>query len=247
LHAFTAAPIVGMVWYDWSATQLLVFLVAALWVGIVCDIARVVLAGRGVKQFGAAHYDDWHVWVVVQAMRTGNNMAPKAHLSAKHQTGDGIFVDLAAGSFSTALIAAAIGLTRGSVDAELWERGFWLSIATMAAYQVATTAWEIARHRRAGANAGPVQAAPGARGVGLFMLMFVTMTLGDPDSTDGLMARRVMLAVNGVIVLVALLNAASWIYLQRETQWLRRYLRELPPQAKQPDAPKKGKSRRKRR
>ena len=40
-----ATPIVGMLWFGWSATQLLVFLIAAMWVGIFCDLARLALAG----------------------------------------------------------------------------------------------------------------------------------------------------------------------------------------------------------
>jgi hypothetical protein len=224
-----ATPIVGMLWFDWSATQLLVFLVAAMCVGIFCDMARLTLAGRGVKEFGATHYDDWHVWVVVAALRSGRNTAPRSHLEAKHQTGDGMMIDLVVGAFSTALIGAAIGMPKeGGFRELLADCGFWLSVATLVAYQAATTAWEIVRHRRAGAAAGPVQATPGARGVGLFLLMFVTMTLGDPDSTDGLMARRVMLAVNGTIVVVGVLNAAAWGWLRRETEWLREYLRERP-------------------
>lgn len=145
------------------------------------------------------------------------------------------------GAFSTALIGAALGMPKESGFRELLaDRGLWISIATMVAYQAATSAWEIVRHRRAGANAGPLQATPGARGVGLFLLMFVTMTLGDATSTDGMMARRAMMAVNGAIVAVGLLNAAAWGWLRRETEWLRVYLRgrtadgagsiEMPPQ-----------------
>ena len=40
-----ATPIVGMLWFGWSATQLLVFLIAGMWVGIFCDLARLALAG----------------------------------------------------------------------------------------------------------------------------------------------------------------------------------------------------------
>jgi hypothetical protein len=227
-----AVPIVGMLRYGWSATQQLVFLVVALWVGILCDFARLALVRRAVKAYADEHYDDWHVWVVVEALRAGRTTAPRSHIQAKHQAGAGVFVDLAAGGFSTALIAAAVFVNRGDGPREpVFDRAFVWSLVGMAAYQAISAVWEIARVRRVSAKgseseAGGVQAQPGVRGVGLFILMFVTMTLGDPDGAGGLAAQRVMLAVNGVIVVVGILNAAAWLWLGNETRWLARYVRE---------------------
>jgi hypothetical protein len=222
-----AAPIVGMLWYGWSATQQLVFLVASLWVGILCDFARLAFVRQAVKAYANEHYDDWHVWVVVEALRSGRNTAPRSHIHAKHQAGAGVFVDLAAGGFSTALISAALfANSEARVFATTFDQPFVISLAAMAAYQAINAAWEIVRVRRAGLKAGGVSAAPGARGVALFLLMFVTMTLGDPDGAGGVAAQRVMLAVNGVIVAVGVLNAAAWMWLGGETRWLGRYVRE---------------------
>jgi hypothetical protein len=225
-------PIVGMLWYDWSATQQLVFLVASLWVGILCDFARLALVRPAVKAYADEHYDDWHVWVVVEALRSGRNTAPRSHIQAKHAPADGVFVDLAAGGFSTVLIAAALFVGQsGRFIQSTFDRAFVVSLAAMAAYQALNAAWEIVRVRRAlakggGLKAGGVSAAPGARGVALFLLMFVTMTLGDPDGAGGVAAQRVMLGVNGVIVAVGVLNAAAWLWLGSETRWLARYVRE---------------------
>lgn len=228
-----ATPIIGMTWYGWSAVQLLVFLVASLWVGILCDWGRLALAGQGVKKFAESHYDDWHVWVVTTALRSGKNEAPRSHVRAKHAPGAGVFVDIVCGVLSTALIAAAIGFPRrSSTSAGIFDRGFAFSLAFMTFYQVVAAAWEIIRHRRAGPDAGPVQAAPGVRGVGLFILMFVTMTVGDPDAAEGLAAQRVMLWVNWAIVVIGVLNSASMLWLQGETRWLRNYMRDLSPEAK---------------
>jgi hypothetical protein len=222
-----ATPIVGMLWYDWSATQQLVFLVASLWVGILCDFARLAFVRHAVKAHADEHYDDWHVWVVVEALRSGRNTAPRSHIQAKHAPGDGVFVDLAAGGFSTVLIAAALFVNSDDrAFVTTFDRPFVISLGAMAAYQAINAAWEIARVRRAGMKAGGVSAAPGARGVALFLLMFVTMTLGDPDGAGGIAAQRVMLAVNGVIVAVGILNAAAWLWLASETRWLARYVRE---------------------
>jgi hypothetical protein len=222
-----ATPIVGMLWYEWSATQQLVFLVASLLVGILCDFARLALVRPAVKAYADEHYDDWHVWVVVEALRSGRNTAPRSHIQAKHAPRDGVFVDLTAGGFSTVLIAAALFVnSEDRVFVTTFDRPFVISLGAMAAYQAFNAAWEIARVRRAGMKAGGVSAAPGARGVALFLLMFVTMTLGDPDGAGGVAVQRVMLAVNGVIVAVGVLNATAWLWLGSETRWLARYVRE---------------------
>jgi hypothetical protein len=246
LAVMGAVPIVGLLWYGWSATQQLVFLVVSLWVGILCDFARLALVRQAVKAYADEHYDDWHVWVVVEALRSGRNTAPRSHIQAKHQAGDGVLVDLAAGGFSTALIAAALFVSsEDRVFVTTFDRPFVISLAAMAAYQAINAAWEIVRVRRAGMKAGGVSAAPGARGVALFLLMFVTMTLGDPDGAGGVAAQRVMLAVNGVIAAVGVLNAAAWLWLGSETRWLARYVREhrAEVEAARPAEKKKAKGR----
>jgi hypothetical protein len=244
-----ATPIIGMLWYGWSATQQLVFLVVSLWVGILCDFARLAFVRHAVKAYANEHYDDWHVWVVVEALRAGRTTAPRSHVQAKHQAGDGVLVDLAAGGFSTALIVAALFVnSKDRALATTFDRPFVIGLAAMAAYQAINAAWEIVRVRRAVTKAGGVSAAPGARGVALFLLMFVTMTLGDPDGAGGVAAQRVMLAVNGVIVAVGVLNAAAWMWLGGETRWLGRYVREHRAEvdaarAEPPGEKKKGKRR----
>jgi hypothetical protein len=242
LIAMGAVPIAGMMWFGWSAVQLLVFLVISMWVGIACDFARLALAGRGVRQFAQAHFDDWHVWVVVTSLRSGKHEAPRSHVQAKYQPGDGVFVDLAAGGFSTALMAGAIGYSHHKFGGEaIFDQSFVFSLGCMAAYQGLAATWEIVRHRRGGPDVGPVAATPGVRGAGLFLLMFVSMTYGDPDGPGGLAVQRVMLAVNAVIVAVGVLNALAVVWLQRETKWLRDYLRQRPPEPEAPPHDKKRK------
>src|SRR6185436_18685299 len=66
-----ALPIVGLLWLGWSATELVLFTLAATWVGMVCDFARLAFARSAVKEFLETQFDDWHVWVVVEALRSG--------------------------------------------------------------------------------------------------------------------------------------------------------------------------------
>jgi hypothetical protein len=238
------APIVGLVWFDWSPAQLLVFLLVGMWVGIACDWARLALAGRGVREFAQTHYDDWHVWVVVEALRSGRTTAPRSHLAARHEPGAGVFVDIVAGGVGTAVIAAMVGATgfKDQAGGLFQDGSFLISLASFVAYQALSAYWEIARHRASGC-AGPVGAQPGVRGIGLFLLMFVVLMAGDPETRGGVDARRVMLAVNGAIVVIGLLNSAALLWLRRETVWLRNYLRQRKPDASPPAKGRKKRSR----
>jgi hypothetical protein len=242
-----ATPIVGVVWFAWSAAEQLVFLLVGAWVGIACDLARLALAGRGVQEFAKTHYDDWHVWTVVAALRSGRE-APRSHLEARHEPWAGVFVDFAAGGISTIVLVAMMGGAGVLGGAGLLrDRSLLVSVAVFAAYQAASAAWEIGRHRRAGAKSGPVEAQPGARGVGLFILMFVVLIAGDPETYGGVNARRVMLVVNGAIVLIGVLNAAATVWLKQETVWLREYLATRQMALVDVQPPAKRKRRRKKR
>jgi hypothetical protein len=245
--ALGSTPIVGLVWFGWSAAEQLAFLLIGAWVGITCDLARLAFAGRGVQEFAKRHYDDWHVWTVAAALRTGRE-APRTHLEAKHEPWAGVFVDFAAGGIATIVLVAMMG-ARGMLGAAglLRDRSLLASMAAFTAYQAASAAGEILRHRRAGPNAGPVEAQPGVRGVGLFVLMFVVLIAGDPEAYGGIDARRVMLVVNGAIVLIGVLNSAAIVWLNQETVWLRTYLASQPAPPVDVQPPAKRKRRRRKR
>lgn len=51
-------PILGLVYFGWSASEMLVFLLIGSWFGILCDIARFFALPAQVKRFGDVFYDD---------------------------------------------------------------------------------------------------------------------------------------------------------------------------------------------
>src|SRR5688572_8606746 len=53
-----AVPIVGMLYFDWSAPHLLIFLLAGMLVGIGCDIAKLWTLEPAVRRFAQAKFDD---------------------------------------------------------------------------------------------------------------------------------------------------------------------------------------------
>jgi hypothetical protein len=222
-----AIPLVGMLAYGWSASELLVFLVVGSWIGIACDLVKYLALPTHVRRGGETYYDDWHVWVVASALRRGEETAPRSHLAAKYEPALGVLVDFVCGGIGTALICVALAETGFSFRTELWQNGGLLkSVAILATYEVTMTAWEIARHKLGGDASGAVKVALGMRGLGLFLLLFVVVMIREALGDDGALARSVMLAVNGAIVLTACFNAIGFLLVRGETNWLREYLQQ---------------------
>jgi hypothetical protein len=240
---YGALPIAGLVWWGWSALQMLVFLMVGCWIGILCDTAKVLLLRKRAEAFCETRYNDWHVWVVAGALRDGSRAAAPSHLRAKWAPDAGVFVDFVMGGVSTALIVILLVAEAGLTTESLRTPGVLTSLAALAAVRLAETAWEIFRHRSVDAERAaqvhdgvpaaaivtdsdrPVKAAVGLRGVGLFLLVFLTAFLTDEDrgvETD--VAWVTMLVVNGLVVLYGLLNLTGWLWLRGETLWLRKYL-----------------------
>lgn len=220
-------PIIGMLSFGWSAEQLLAFLLVGLWVGIATDIVKLWTLAPQVQRYGQARFDDWHVWVVVGALRAGRWEAPKANLLGEYKPWVGVFVDLTAGAVGSAMIILAV-VTEGSGSdlSVLAGRGFAYGLAGVVGFQIAALAWEIARHTRGGGSQGEVRVAPGMRGLILFLLTFVVVLIREHGGGDGQVARGAMLVVNGLIVAAAIFNAVGLSWLRGETRWLRQYLKD---------------------
>lgn len=219
-------PIVGMLWYGWSADQLLLFLLVGTWTAMLLDFVKYLAAAGAVERFAAAKFDDWHVWVVVGALRRGESEAAAEHLRVQHQPALGMLVDLACGGVGTLFILLAVHAGPGPGLRELLaERSVQWSLGGLVVYQLALTAWEIVRCRR-WPETCVAKATLGIRGLGLFLLMFLVVMLREQAGETGEISRGVMLTVNGLIVALAVFNVVGLMWLRGETRWLREYLEE---------------------
>lgn len=220
-------PIVGLTRFAWSASEMLVFLIVGLWIGILGDLVKFALLPGQVRRYGAAYYEDWQVWVVAGALRREKNEAPRSHLEAKYTPVAAVFVDLVFGGVATAILCVALAKSGFDIRQELWLNA-WLfkSIAALAIYEAAFTLWEVARHQLGGDAAGQVRVALGMRGLGLFLLMFLVVMLDDALHDNGAAARIAMLVVNAAILVLAAFNLVGLYWVQAETSWLREYLRD---------------------
>jgi hypothetical protein len=232
-------PILGLLYWGWSGMEMLLFLIATAWVGILCDAAKVLWLRKRAEAFAKAGYDDWHVWVVADAIRSGKNEAPSDHLRAKWQPVAGIVIDFLMGGVSTVLIVVQLVAKAGLGLNLLHTRALLIGLGLTAGLRIVLTAWQIVHHHsrrpREAERPGvvttnpdsdrPVKAIVGLRGVGIFLLMFLVVMLTESDlGMDA--AWLIMLVVNGLIVLLGVVNLLGPLTTRGETQWLRQYLAE---------------------
>lgn len=218
-------PIVGLACFDWSANQMLLFLIVGTWTAIACDAIKLRMLPGAIDRFARMRYDDWQVWVVAQALRERRDTAPAAHLRAKYEPWKGVFVDVVMGGIST--VFTCILLASADADwglALLGPAGTGLALATFVLYQIAFTAWEIVDHRGDAEQDRGAKVAVGLRGVGLFLLMFVVVGVTESESLGPHAIRTVMLLIDGSIVAAGIFTAVGPLMLRRETAWLRAYL-----------------------
>ncbi len=90
---FGSLPIVGLFYWGWQPLHLLLFLLVGAWVGLICDCFKLYFLKKAIMEYADGRYDDWHVWVVADALRKGQEKARAQHLRAKYQPGAGVFVN----------------------------------------------------------------------------------------------------------------------------------------------------------
>jgi hypothetical protein len=225
-------PLVGILWFDWSGSQLVLFFLVGVWVEIICDAVKLFTLREGVDRFAKSRYDDWHVWVVVEALRNGKKKAPSGYLGAKYEPGPGVFLDIVLGGLSTAIIGGSLM----DADADFLTRAMgsnsvWYSLLGIVTFGFLFTAWEIIDHNFGAGKDRGVKVAVGLRGVGLFLLMFTMLIVAaaadsflDDALDPEIFARLLMLALNSLIVIYGVLTALGPWMLRSETEWLREYL-----------------------
>jgi hypothetical protein len=220
-----AAPIVGMLYFNWSANELLLFLLVGTWMAILCDAVKVWGLGASVDKPAQDAYDDWHVWVIADALRKGQTTVPTSYIEAKYRPWKGVFIDFICGGFATGVICAAMAYTDAGFGlAGPLTSGWILSLLMLNVYQLLVTFWEVLRARMGAEPGRAAVASPGVRGVGLFLLMFIVVMVSESGNQTGSVARSIMLTVHGIFVGLAILNVISLLWGRREAQWLQNYL-----------------------
>jgi hypothetical protein len=220
-------PLVGLAWLDWSTIEMASFFFVRMWIGIFCDLFKLCTLQEAVMRWAKVKYDDWHVWVVAQALRDNQKELVESHLRAHYQPWLGVLVDFLFGGVGT---VATIGMLiqGGSDDIRVqWDGSFFfISLVLCVVFPFVMTTWEVARHRVVGDSAGEVTIASGGRGIALFLLTFVAVIAQSNDVKANNLAMWLMVAVNGAVIFAGALNVLGYWLVKGETRWLEQYLQK---------------------
>ena len=217
-----AVGLVGLLVLDWPPAAALAALLLGVWASWCGDLIKYLLAHRAVRRMSEEATADAQVWAVANALMDGETRY-RSDRVARYPPGLGLFVDLRFGGVATAVIVGVTGLFVPTVWSGILANPEWRWILIgLVWWQLMAAAWTAMRHAWLGEGAGSIRFGAGGRGVGLFLLMFpiVFMFDGKPGAAAGAM----VIANLGLLLLSALALLGSWL-LQRETGWLRDWLR----------------------
>jgi len=233
---FGTLPILGLTLWGWSPVEMLIFLLVGVWLNIVCDVAKVTLLYQRAEAFQTAMDNDCHVWVVTNTLRNGTKLVYPSHVRSQLKLLQGVFVDFVMGGISTLMIIVMLqaqGLLRA---APFQNPGIVWSLFSLVALKVTGTSLEIFQHRYYGqAQEGnspaefaerdrPVRTSTGIRGVGLFLLVFLTAYFTEQENPAADGPKIIMLVIYSLMIAGGVFNLFTPLLLLRETRWLKSYL-----------------------
>lgn len=203
-----------------SALSMLMVLLASAWIGILGEIATYVVQRRAVEAQVQAANRDLFVWHVVDAMMDGRDRVSRDAVHG-HAPGLGIVVDLAFGGMATLALLAMVDASgfrwRTALDED--PAAAW-TLAAIAAWQALGILWMCVRRVVATGDTAPPRFAAGGRGLGLFVLVFITLWTGD----EGRDLQTALTWTYGLLLAACLLCTPGVWLMQREKRWLQAYL-----------------------
>jgi len=221
LTAIAGTGLVGLHWLGWSGQGALAAMLVGVWASVAADLLKYLLAYRAVQQMARHHNDDAQVWAVANALADGETRYREDH-GGGYRPGLGLFVDLCFGGIATVVIAHSGGLTEWSAWQALLAHPEWRWVLIgLVWWQLMTAALATARHAWLGERAGPIRFQAGARGLGLFLLMFATLMFFEENTNA---AGAVMTVANLCLLVLAAISVPGIWLLQREKRWLREWM-----------------------
>lgn len=207
-----ATSLAGLLLFGWSPLAMLAFLLASAWLNVAGDLLRWLLFRRRVRAFAETFSDDAEVWAVAIALHEGRQvLAPDQ--AGRYAVGVGLFVDLVFGGAATAVMLGALHAHGIDPWADFRVDGpiRWTLLAIVA-LQLLGLAWALLSHAVGSQRDVPMKITPGARGLGLFILMFVVMALGD----EGRQLWLPLVIANGLLLLLGVAGLAGLLLMLRD-------------------------------
>lgn len=221
-----ALGLAGAFVWRWPPFDFVLLLLVACVAGMLADTLRWLLARKELVAQAERHNDDMFVWALVGALRHGQTQVD-AGQHARYRAGVGVLLDWILG------VAALVILARVFLD--VWPQftaylraAKTLQLALLVALLLPLAAGLVSlwSWRSADAHGATLEFGAGARGAFLLALAVVVLVLR--NSTGGLF--KLVVFLNAATLLLGLVAALGGIVLRNEADWLRRHLREAPPQ-----------------
>lgn len=214
--------------YAFGGSRLLAvaYLFWVVWVGAFGDLLRWLLFRRAVRRMAERISEERYVWCVVDALRRGKDRFVQDH-AAPYRPGIGLLVDFGLGGAGT---IALLGMLDDNLideafhgSAEDLQRtlvGWGLAFLLVPLVNLAGLALDATRVRRAHGHA-EVRIDSGARGLGVFVLVFPVIAL---QSLGIAPLDALLVAGNAGLLLVGAIGLVGAAVMAREAHWLRVHL-----------------------
>ena len=222
-----AIPIFGLLCFQWSPRDWLVFLMVGAWTGIILDALKWVFLSKQIMKWARENLELKFVSVMAEALREGRDTVPMEVHEPNPQSGQlkmGVVADFLCGATGTAI---AIAIFPGNLWAAFTETALFWSVLGMVGFRVASTAWEIGEQLIPSTEDRTIRIYSGLRGVGLFLLGFlVVFIVGDenePNFSEQQTAWWIMLATNILAILAGLFSLWGSCMIYAKLKWLKGY------------------------
>lgn len=216
--------IIGTVLFGWSTMNWLIFIVIGTFSGIFTDTIKLFFLNKPIQEHADNSADDQLVGLVCDALRKGEKEIPKMQGGGRYRPETGLLFDLVFAPVSTLLIFFTVKENGFNGWEELFgQKYFIVSVAGFCVFQLASTIWEIISFRSSDRPEGPVKVLLGGRGAGLFFLFFLIAASGS-CTRDGTEYTTALYLVNGLLILMGLLNTFGIFSIRNESRWLKDYL-----------------------
>ena len=220
----------GVTAFNWSANSLVVFLFAGIWIAIISDVLTYAVLRNAAKVEARRQQEYRRVWLVVDALR--KHREEGRAVIARYPPGVGLFIDVALGSLSTvALVLELLHWHPQALYLPFQNLSFVLSLVSLVAFELTRTVWIVMHHRFGSGRDCPVLIIAGMRGVGLFLLLVATVSIGQFSGAtpeEQVSARTIVLVANAWFILLGIAYSLNLIRLLRQTAWLRKHSASIP-------------------
>lgn len=210
--------LLGVYVWHWAAVKLLLVWLAGIAIGIVADLAKWLFArARLVRQL-QTFSDDQFVWHMVAATQHGEQRLREEAVHV-HRPGVGIAFDLGFGALATLLFA--LWFRHQGIDVLATVQGDVALQRTLLAVVAAPLLGLLSALATLGASHdAEIDYQAGGRGLGLLIVTFALMALGDGQDGVG----NLVVFINGATIAVGLLSLFGLWLMWRERDWLAKHL-----------------------